>query len=149
MALLRVTQKEIEKAQRPEEGFYLAEVIGVKEEKQKPKEGRAQGMNAVYTIRLIENVQTKEDYQDREKDKQYYMPLSDDGIKAFNFPFVEAIFGKPIEQIVNSEFDSEKDFVKKQLYVHVRHDIYKKNESDKGMEVWEIDEFRPTTAPPF
>lgn len=149
MPILTVTKKEIEKAKRPEEGWYLAEVSKCEEAKAKPKEGKPQGMNMVYSILLLENMDTKEDYAEREKEKQYYVPLSDEGIRSFNFPFVEAIFGKPIDELVSVEIDMEKDFVGKQLYVHVKHDIYKKNETDKGMETWEFDEFRPTTAPPF
>lgn len=149
MAILAITRKEIEKAKRPEEGWYLAEIVKAEEQKAKPKEGKPQGMNMVHSIQLLENMDTKEDYREREKEKNVYIPLSDDGLKSFNFPYVEAVLGKPIEELEGYELDMEKDFLGKQIYVQVKHDIYKKNESDKGMETWEFVEFRPTTAPPF
>jgi hypothetical protein len=150
MGLLKITNKEIEKAKRPEEGWYLAEVVEVEEKLAKPKANKPQGMNSVHTLQLMEYVDNGKhvSVEELEKEKQVYIPLGDVN-KSFVFPYIEAVQEKPIEELADVDLDLEKDFKGKKLYVHVTHTIYKKNETDKGQPSWEIDTYQPASQVPF
>lgn len=151
MALLKVTQEKLEAAKRPNEGWYRAEIISTEDKMSAPKEGKTQTLNCICEVRLKTRLEDGVDVFHLEKDLYPPKYVNYEWFALGDTPqFLCAALDIPsLDVLVGKDIDLKEALKGRELNVHVKHDIYKKNEKDKGSEVWTIDGYLPASQVPF
>lgn len=149
MALLKFAADKLEELKRPEEGWYVVEITNVIDEMSKPKEGKVQSLNCFGDVTLITRLADGKDVSHMGKRKPKMFLFNYEWFHLAGEFLCAALDIPNLDVLRDKEIDMSAAMDGAQLHARVKHDIYKKNPSDAGTEVWEFCEYMPTSRVPF